>query len=310
MSEIELATAPGPPTPAPRRRGWFVAAVVVVALAGATLGATWFVGSRGVALALSFTAGESTTYRMTMSVQGELRAAGQSLPYDLTMTGMVALRVVSVQDDGVAEVQEVFSDVTMTSDGEPVDLPAHLPSPVLHITTDGRVVSSTGATLFGGGGTQGPTQIGQDGLSAVLPTEAVRPGDAWRTPVTQTILGTPVAYTARGRYLRDEPAGGIEAAVVHTAAVVPIDLTVSAADVAELMGMPADQLPPDASFTYAGRQQVSRTSWIDADASALLKTTSRGDYTMTMSASGLPAGSLPPGGVSMRGTVTMSLERS
>lgn len=310
MREIPGEIVPEAPAPPPRRRGWLVAAALVVGILVMTLGYSWFSGSRGVALALSFTEGASSSYRMTMSVKGELQAAGQSIPYDLTMNGMVELRVVSVQNDGVAEVQEVFSDVSMTSDGKPVDLPADLPSPVLHITTDGRVVSSTGATLFGGGGTQGPTQIGQDGISAVLPTEAVRTGDAWRTPVTQTILGTAVTYTAQGRYVRDEELDGVRAAVVHTVAVVPIDLTVRATDVAELMGLPVDQVPSDASFTYAGQEHVRRTSWIDAEASALLRTTSQGDYRMTMSSAGLPAGSLPPGGLSMDGTVTMTLQRS
>jgi hypothetical protein len=309
MSAIDLETTSDPLEPTPRHRGWLVAVAFAAVISLGALISVWIVGGRGVALALSFTRGQSSSYAMTMTVQGTMDAAGQSIPYDLAMSGTVQLRVISVSADGVAEVQEVFSDVQMTSGGKPVDVPADLPSPVLHITTDGRVIASSGVTLFGGGGTQGPTQIGQDGLSAVLSEEAVNLGDVWTTTVTQTILGTPVTYLARGVYLRDEPVAGVETAVVRTTALVPLDLTVRATDVAALVGVPADQLPAGASFTYAGRQHVTRTSWIDADASALVKTTSQGDYSMTMSGQGLPEGSLPPGGLTMQGIVTMTLER-
>ena len=309
MSAIDLETASDPVEPTPRHRGWFVAVALAAVLSLAVLASVWIMGARGVALALSFTRGQSSSYAMMMTVQGTMDAVGQSMPYDLAMSGTMQLRVISVSADGVAEVQEVFSDVQMTSDGKPVDVPADLPSPVLHITTDGRVIASSGATLFGGGGTQGPTQIGQDGLSAVLPDEAVSPGDVWTTPVTQTILGTPVTYLARGVYLRDEPVAGVESAVVRTTALVPLDLTVPATDVAALVGVAADELPAGASFTYAGEQHVTRTSWIDADASTLVKTTSQGAYTMTMSGQGLPAGALPPGALTLQGTVSMTLER-
>lgn len=314
MSSIDPGSTPetAAPPPAPaavRRRGWVIAASTTVVLTLTVLGSLWFAGSRGVALALTFRPGEQTDYRMTMTVRGTMRAAGQSVPYDVAMTGTVELQVTAVSG-GIAEVQEVFSDVRMISDGRPIDLPADLPSPVLHITTDGRVVSSTGATLFGGGGTQGPAQIGQDGLSAVLPAEAVTPGDSWSTPVTETVLGSPVAYPADGVYLRDASVGGVDTAVVRTTAVVPLDLTVQAADVAASLGLPADRVPAGATFTYAGEQHVTRTSWIDADASALVRTTGRGDYTMTLAGQGPPAGSLPPGGLSLQGTVTMTLERA
>ncbi len=102
--------------------------------------------------------------------------------------------------------------------------------------------------------------------------------------------------------------GDAAAAVVGTTAVVPLDIRVEAGDVGALLGLPAGQLPPDAAFVYTGGTTVARTSWIDVDAGRLIETRETGRYDMTTRAQGLPAGALPPGGVHMTGTLTMTLE--
>ena len=53
---------------------------------------------------------------------------------------------------------------------------------------------------------------------------------------------------------------------------------------------------------------MARTSWIDIDAGRLIETRETGRYDMTTRAQGLPSGALPPGGVRMTGTLTMTLE--
>lgn len=298
---------PAPSPSPPRRTGRRALAVVLAVLVAAGIGGWVLLAGRGDALALTFAPGASWRYRMTMSMHGAMEASDRSVPYDVVMAGDAELRVRSVAEDGTAVVEEVFTNVTMTSDGKPVEVPS-LPSPTLTIARDGRVVSSSSSTLFGGDGAQGPTQVAQDGISAVLSDSDVSPGDTWTTAVTETILGSPTTYTATSVYLRDERVGGATAAVVGTTAVVPLDIRVEAADVGALLGLPPDRLPPGAAFVYTGGTTVARTSWIDIDAGRLIETRETGRYDMTTRAQGLPASALPPGGVRMTGTVTMTLE--
>ncbi len=296
---------PSPPAPRRARRAALAIALAVLVVAG--VGGRMVLAGRGDALALAFVPGASWHYRMTMSMHGAMEASDRSVPYDVVMAGDAELRVRSVAEDGTAVVQEVFTDVTMTSDGAPVSVPS-LPSPILTVTRDGRVIASSGSTLFGGNGAQGPTQVGQEGISAVLPDGDVSPGDTWTKSVTQSILGSPTTYTTTSVYLRDERLGDAPAAVVGTTAVVPLDIRVGAADVAAFLGVPADRLPVGAAFVYTGRTIVARTSWIDVDAGRLIETRETGRYEMTTRAQGLPSGALPPGGVRMTGTLTMTLE--
>ena len=65
---------------------------------------------------------------------------------------------------------------------------------------------------------------------------------------------------------------------------------------------------PVAAFVYTGGTTVARTSWIDIDSGRLIETRETGRYDMTTRAQGLPPGALPPGGVRMTSTVTMTLE--
>ena len=224
------------PTP-PRRTGRGARAIALAVLVAARIGGWVLLAGRGDALALTFVPGASWRYRMTMSMHSAMKASDRSVPYDVAMAGDAELRVRSVAEDGTAVVEEVFTTVRMTSDDKPVNVPS-LPSPTLTITRDGRVVASSGSTLFGGDGAQGPTQVAQDGISAVLSDGAVSPGDTWTTAVTQTILGSPTTYTATSVYLRDVRVGDAAAAVVGTTAVVPLDIRVGAADVGALLGLP------------------------------------------------------------------------
>jgi hypothetical protein len=101
--------------------------------------------------------------------------------------------------------------------------------------------------------------------------------------------------------------GGVDAAVVETTSSIPVDLTLKVADVAAAMGLPATGLPPEASLTYAGHVTTSATSWIDTGAKRLLKTEATSRYSMAVKVKSFPANPLPSNGMTMSGTISLSL---
>ena len=305
----DLPPPPGLDMPAggaaPRRRK-LAAIVGVAALLAGGLGFL-LLRPGGTALAFSFSKGRTTHFHMTMTMSGSIDAGSQgSFPIDSEISTDAQWDVLSVDEIGTATVEQSFSNTKLTANGQEVAGPG-LPTGTFRMTTDGRLLSTTGQTLFGGGA-QAPAQIGGDRLSAVLPDGAVRPGSTWSKSVTQTIWGTDLTYSIEGSYVRDEQVGSVRAAVVRTKGKIPMDFTVKLSDIADLIGLPQDTLPADATITYAGETTSDTTTWIDPDAEALLKTMGHSEFSIGVTAEGLPEGSLPPGGFTMKGTMSLTLE--
>jgi hypothetical protein len=295
------------PTRSPRPRLAIGAALVAVAVVIAVI-ASMVIGGPGgrgaTALALSFQQGQTQRAHMTMDMKATVETAGRSQPIDVSMSTDVEWRTTGVDASGTATIEETFSNPHVGVNGSTTT--TTLPSITLRITRDGSVVSSSGSVIASGM-SGGPTQLGADNLSAILPDAVVSPGDTWTKTVDPTIFGQTIHYTASGRYLRDEQMGGVDAAVVETTSSIPVDLTLKVADVAAAMGLPATGLPPEASLTYAGHVTTSATSWIDASAKRLLKTEATSRYSMAVKVKGFPANPLPSNGLTMSGTISLSL---
>ncbi len=242
---------------------------------------------------------------MAMQVTGSMTIGATEIPLDVNTSAHVEMKVVSVDADGIATIEESFTGGEMTVSGQAVPV-GDMPLVTFRMTQDGRVISADGSTIFSAG-TGGPSQVSADHLSAILPDGPVEPGDTWSKRVEVVVYGNDMSYTAHGSYLRNEIFGAVEAAVVKTTTDFSFEMTVGVEEIAELMGIPADQLSANTTFVYTGEVSSEVTSWIDIADQKLLKTTSTGPMSMEISAEGLTADQFPPGGITMQATATVSM---
>lgn len=316
-----------PPPPAPevpaRRRAGMVAGAVVVALA-LVAGAVAFVLLRDESsaearpLALAFTQGQSQTYTIHQTMQGQITSdLIGDMPMDLDTTQVVTWEVTSVDDDGVATIEMAVTEMSGTVNG--MDMPAStgaVPPVEIVIAPDGRIVSAGGLALGGAGQTQGFGFPGMGQLTPILPDdgEAVAPGDSWDKEFSQDFPfgeGT-ISYTTSSTYDRNETLNGRDAAVIVTTMSVPIDFTM---DFAEMLDAFGDDLGAtgatglqqlgDVSIAYSGSGDITQTSYVDLEAEELLRSESSGEFDISMEYRGMVGFE---GTMSFAGSFTQEME--
>jgi hypothetical protein len=309
QTPIPSSIPPIPPPPAeaapPKRRatGLVVGALVVVVAVIAGLVAFNTLGDKERAnaapLALAFTAGQSETYTMHMTMDGTLNA-GELLgeqPIVMDVTQVVTWEVVSVDDEGVATIEVTTTEMSGTMNG--VALPAEVSStpPVeMQIAPDGRILSAGGMSFSGLEQTGGASFPGMGQMTPLLPDGPVAPGDTWTKDFSQEIPfgeGT-IGFTSTSTLERYEDVDGVNAAVITTEFTVPMDFTLdfgellaSFGDTSGVTGATGLAGFEDASIAYGGQGTFRQTSWIDPEAEKMLKTSSAGSFDMTMAFSGL-----------------------
>lgn len=316
-----------PPPPAPevpaRRRAGMVAGAVVVALA-LVAGAVAFVLLRDESsaearpLALAFTQGQSQTYTIHQTMQGQITSdLIGDMPMDLDTTQVVTWEVTSVDDDGVATIEMAVTEMSGTVNG--MDMPAStgaVPPVEIVIAPDGRIVSAGGLALGGAGQTQGFGFPGMGQLTPILPDdgEAVAPGDSWDKEFSQDFPfgeGT-ISYTTSSTYDRNETLNGRDAAVIVTTMSVPVDFTM---DFAEMLDAFGDDLGAtgatglqqlgDVSIAYSGSGDITQTSYVDLEAEELLRSESSGEFDISMEYRGMVGFE---GTMSFAGSFTQEME--
>jgi hypothetical protein len=262
-----------------------------------------------VNLSLPFAPGEALRYHMTMNVSGITLSGTSPIPAEDEIQADITWRVISVDGTGTATIVQLVGNPTMRSNGQPVTL-AKLPPTKVTVGADGQVRSVNGVNLFSGGA-PGPAQAGIARPLAFLPDHAVRPGDTWSTQVSQAFWGSTLSYRATTTFLRLEQMGSVQAAVVETDATVPVDLTVKVAEFAGVLALPATLIPKDATASYVGSlTHTSTTSWIDPSTGSLLKTLSRGTFSMELALKGFSQSVLNGDGTAtLSGELSMELTR-
>jgi hypothetical protein len=306
----------------PRRRAAsvLVAAVVAVALLGGT--ATYFLlrsepGTSGTQtpLALSFDRGDETTYDIHISMEGwvDLGALGEQ-PLDVDMRESVGWKVLRVDDAGVATVQVSVDEMSGTANGQPMPPTAAGQSMTLRVTRDGQILDANGLS-FGSTGSTGLGGFpGMDQVTPILPDHEVAPGDEWDKHFSQSLpFGDgKIEYTAHSTFDRYETLDGVRTAVVTTSYTVPLDFSIDLGDLAKAFGGGGGQLSglggDDATIEYGGSGTFTQTSWLDLAAKATVRTTSNGDFDMTMSFPGLEE-QLGTGDFGMSATFSMEMTR-
>jgi hypothetical protein len=153
-------------------------------------------------------------------------------------------------------------------------------------------------------------------LTPLLPDagEEVTVGDTWTKEFSQDFpFGDgAIEFTASSTYERNETVNGREAAVIVTDMTVPMDFSLSYAEVLDSLGDEAfggsgatglDQLR-EVTIAIAGGGAFTQTSSVDLEAQEMLRMQSTGDFDMTMTFAGLAGFE---GDVAFTGTFTQDL---
>lgn len=146
-------------------------------LVAATVSFFFLRSSNDNALALSFSSGQTIRYHLTIAMNADLSIGSHRAPMVATTSADAEWHVMSVDSAGTATIQMSISNGTVTSKGTTQTLPPQ--QSTFQLTADGRMLSSSGATLFSGGPARGA--LGDtDQLSALLPQNGnAKPGDSW-----------------------------------------------------------------------------------------------------------------------------------
>jgi hypothetical protein len=208
-------------------------------------------------------------------------------------------KVVSVDDEGVATLEATIENLSGTMNGTPLPVPQKDITCRFRIAPDGRIL--TGGTLSFASAGSGQAFPGMDQFSALLPDRPVAPGDTWTKDFTQPIpFGQgELRYTSRNRFERYEEVDGVRTAVINSKMTVPMDFTLNLRKLMNSLGQSPSQagLPSGArpKIVYEGQGTFETTSWIAPEGGVLVKSTSAGDFRMSMRFADFPEGQIPLG---------------
>jgi hypothetical protein len=210
------------------------------------------------------------------------------------MNETVGWKVVGIDDEGVATVRVSVEGISGSVNGQPLPGTVEGQSTTLRVTSDGQILDANGLSFGSTGGSGLGGFPGMDQVTPILPDHEVAPGDEWDKEFSQSFpFGDgKIEYTAHSTFDRYETLHGVRAAVVTTRYTVPLDFSVDLNELAKAFGgSDGEQLPGmggmDATIEYGGSGRFTQTSWLDLAGKQVVKTTSNGDFDMTMAFPGL-----------------------
>ncbi|HSP08089.1 MAG TPA: hypothetical protein VLU92_00665, partial [Candidatus Dormibacteraeota bacterium] len=237
--------------------------LVVVALLAISCGA---LPAHAQTLTLAYRSGDTFKYAIHSVLKENLSAAGVTIPLDIEMTGHETVKVTSVDSSGTSDMAITVSDVTMKTVSKWVtNTTSYTPasSVEVKVSSDGRVRSVNGISTTGNVFAT-ITNLGGGFITAVLPDNAVKPGDSWTKSYDEAGPdGSGAAHiTAASKYLRDESVSGVSTAVVETKSTTSIDFTTSGGSLKPAGGTNASPMP---MFPIGNFQGVSIKGTIVSD---------------------------------------------
>ncbi len=280
-----------------RRRPVLLGLGLVLALVAALAG--WQVlrpGGEAVALAYALAEGQSERYRIEMAVEGTVTAEDLGLPEQPISTELeetLSWTVTDVDDEGVATVRVAVEGVTGTANGQPVPADAVGLETQIRLGPDGRVLSAGGLSFASGGDLPGGLP-GMDQMTPLLPDHPVAPGDTWEKTFSQEVpFGEgELVFTTESTFVGYEEVEGVRAAVITSRVRLPLDLSVNLGEMlATLAGEddgPSREDLTGAEMTYVGDGRFTTTGWLDPQSGLLLRSQTRGAFSMTVGLAGLP----------------------
>ncbi len=258
-------------------------------------------------LSLGYHSGDTFKYSFHSTTKQTIVASGVSLPADVDISANEAVKVVSVDSAGSADIALTLGNFAIKSTtGGVSNTTTGIPDMTvdLKVGADGRILSLNGNQFAAGNPFLAFSGMG-GGLFviSVLPSNAVKPGDTWSKDYDQANPGGngSVHLTTHSTYLRNETLNGVNAAVVETTSSGSIDITLG----------PAGGAAPSGAFggSIKGTMTSDVTTWLDPGGHRILKTHSAETNDGTMTFSGPSTTAIPgmSGPITIKGTGTTDL---
>ncbi len=263
-------------------------------------------------LSLAYSKGATYTYKVHMTLDETVDLGAITEPLKVDMTATETQTVKSVDSTGIADITISLTAVNIktTVGGVSSTTTTTVPTEAVKVASDGRVLGINGLA-FSGGSPFGAAGGGGTG-SAIFPDGTVKPGDSWTKDYDQTNpLGTgSVHVTTTSKYLRDETINGTRTAVVQTTINTPMNMTIDFSTFGQMTG--SDTTLPITGIqgmAIKGTQMADATTWLDAKAHRLVKSTMSSKIDATFSFVMSAASTIPAltGPFTIKGTQTMDL---
>jgi len=250
------------------------------------------------ALSLAYKNGDTYKYKFDTASKQTMVAGGLNLPTDVEMTADETVTVKAVDSAGTADLAITLANLVIkTTTGGITNTMTGIPDSTVDakVAADGRLISS-GDNQFGSGSPfLAFTGLSGGFVSAVLPADAVKPGDTWSKSYDQAIPegSGGIHIVSKSTYLRDESVSGFSAAVVETKSNGTMDVAIGSSSSAGAQPSPSP-LPgmatiPEQGMAIKATITSDVTTWIDPGAHRILKSrsTETEDGTMTIDFPGL-----------------------
>ena len=219
----------------------------LILLAGAALllaGCGAAAQSDQVALQYDFNAGDRYVYDLSLDMQAEVTGPAfdqQDVPQDAALDARLSVEVTEVDDAGVATLELLVEDATMTVDGETKEASETPHEPfTIQVDQDGKVISANGNPLKPEG-TEGslpdgfmdrlpfdPSQFAPQ-TDVIFPEEGIaKPGDSWTSQTTYPIpfLDQQIVVETSGELDSISDRDGRQVANLTFNVDAPVDLTI------------------------------------------------------------------------------------
>jgi hypothetical protein len=280
--------------------------LVLIAFLAISCGA---VPAQARTLSLAFHSGDTYRYSFHSTTKQTIVAGGMTLPTDIELTAAETVKVNSVDSSGVADLTLTVSNFAIKgTTGGVTNTTSGMPAMTMDVkvAADGRIVSMDGNQLAAGNPFLAFSGMGGGFfVTAVLPSNTVKPGDTWSKDYDQANPGgtSSIHVTSKSKYLRDESVNGVNAAVVETTSSGSIDMNISAPSAA---GATTGGF---GGTSIKGTVTTDVTTWIDPNGRRVLKThsTESNDGTMTINLSSSSALPGLTGPATIKGTGTTDL---
>ena len=298
----------------PKIRVSVVVGLVIVLVAGAASFVFLNRSPGGTVFAFTMSNGQNFRYRIHMLMDGHVEVGSHEDPLALDLSETLGWQVASVDSHGLATVDMTVSDVSGRIDGHKVSNGQAATTRIV-LARDGRIVQA-GDLSFSGDTASGPGMMfpGSDQFTPLLPDHPVKPGDRWSKAFDQDFPFADGAlhYGSQNVFLRYEVIHGVRAAVIASTITMPMNITLDVRRLLEYAGLDKDakEIPSgrDPKIAYRGSASTTQNSWFDPRSGQVVKTSSNGQFDMTVEFQGLPADTILAGVGGVRMTGAMNLE--
>lgn len=257
-------------------------------------------------ISLAYKAGDSYKYAIhaVLNYQIGIQSVGMTMPLDLDLSAKEAVKVNSVDKSGVADVTLTLTDLTAktTVNGTTNTTTTATTTVDMKIGPDGHILSVNGNAMGSSASLPGMGSTDSAFISAILPDNAVKPGDTWSKSYDESnpagSTGT-FHVTSDNKYVRDEKVANVNTAVVESKINANLDLKF---DMSALSGSGGSSLFPTGgsggglqSMSMKGTVANDVTSWIDSSARHIVKSHSTGTIDATLDFNLAPGSTPQPG---------------